>query len=153
MTLNSNYIPGVPGEILNAEVSAALGLPPFSPHEEDFVEAEGEGVGGTRRGLRPRRLEEEAGEEGGPMLTLSGTSSEDEVGEGGAEAAGASAVGGSGGGKGPFDLSVLCTAVSDLNHLMKSTYPVDSRLVDALLWDVDVRRACARNFRSAVARA
>ena len=87
------------------------------------------------------------------MLSLSGTSVGDEVREGGAAVAGASAVKGSGGGKGPFDLSVLCTAVSDLNHLMKSTYPVDSRLVDALMWNVDVRRAGARNFRSAVARA
>lgn len=40
---------------------------------------------------------------------------------------------------GPFDLSVLCTVVSDVNHLMKPTYPVDSRLVDALLWNVEVR--------------
>lgn len=41
---------------------------------------------------------------------------------------------------GPFDLSVLCTLVSDTNHLFKDTYPVDQRLVDALLWDVKVRR-------------
>lgn len=40
---------------------------------------------------------------------------------------------------GPFDLSVLCTVVNDVNHLMKPTYPVDSRLVDALLWNVKVR--------------
>ncbi|CAM9261583.1 unnamed protein product, partial [Hapterophycus canaliculatus] len=39
---------------------------------------------------------------------------------------------------GPFDLSVLCTAVNDANHLMKATYPVDPRIADALLWDVDV---------------
>ena len=40
--------------------------------------------------------------------------------------------------KRPFDLSVLCTVISDVNHLMKPRYPVDPRLVDALLWDVDV---------------
>lgn len=44
-----------------------------------------------------------------------------------------------GGMKGAFDLSVLCTVVSDVNHLLKETYPADQRLVDTLLWDVDVR--------------
>lgn len=137
-------MPEVPGEILNAEVSAALGLPPFSPDEQDYREKERGGLGGARRGLRPRWLEEEAGEAGGPVLSLSaGDGDGSWVGEGGA-VAGAPAVGSSGGGKGPFDLSVLCTAVSDLNHLMKSTYPVDSRLVDALMWNVDVRGAVVK---------
>lgn len=46
---------------------------------------------------------------------------------------------GGGGGRDSFDLSVLCTLVNDVNHLFKDTYPVDKRLVDALLWNVKVR--------------
>lgn len=55
---------------------------------------------------------------------------------------------GGGGRLGPFDLSVLCTAVSDVNHLLKDTYPVDPRLVDALLWSVKVRLVSGHSVRA-----
>ena len=79
-----------------------------------------------RRRRRRRRLEE--GEEEGSRSSVSVSLTGSVEGAGGEE----------GGGKGLFDLSVLCTVISDINHLMKPRYPVDPRLVDALLWDVDV---------------
>lgn len=150
VTLNDNYMPDVVGEILNAEVSAALGLPPFSPIAEGHAQEEGGGPGRTRRRLRARSL-------GGEEKEHAVLSLETSVGDGGGSAGGAGGEGGAGGaavvrsgggagGKGRFDLSVLCTAVSDLNHLMKPTYPVDQRLVDALLWNVDVRELCTSIF-------
>ncbi|CAN0022526.1 unnamed protein product, partial [Scytosiphon promiscuus] len=100
---------------LQREEGAAM----VAPAEEDNREDESSGNGWHRR----RTAESE---------------SEDGEGDGQRADAGEHGDGGSKKERGPFDLSVLCTAVNDVNHLMKATYPVDPRIADALLWGVDV---------------
>lgn len=99
-------------------MSTALGLPPWPREDEQAPD----GVGNrTRiRGLAGSRGL--AGEVGVEIREEGRGIAGDEEGER----------------KGPFDLSVICTVVTDMNHLMKPTYPVDPRLVDALLWNVTV---------------
>lgn len=122
VTLDDNYMSETPsGEILNAEVSAALGLPPWSREDEQPASnPDGDGKRSRIRGLAGSAgsadgVGVEVREEGQAL-----------VGEKRGER------------RGPFDLSVICTIVADVNHLIKPTYPVDKRLVDALLWNVTV---------------
>lgn len=145
ISLFNATIPENPYQILNATVSTALGLPPLrgaaSSDPGEQIPATGEGEHGTeglkedpsrmRDGVRRRlrRAREPRDGEAGSGRELVG------MGFGDGERLSGSGIGR---GAGLFDLSVLCTAVSDVNHLMKSTYPVDPRLVDALLWDVQV---------------
>ena len=114
VTLDGNYIDGL-SSVLSAEASASLGLSP-----------------------RPSSSERLGGGGGGAILM------EEEAMEADGEGEGMGIVMGIGNRHaerdGPFDVSVLCTAVSDVNHLLKPSFPVDRRLVDALLWDVKVRR-------------
>lgn len=64
--------------------------------------------------------------------------SENAPGFGGGEADGHGVTIGTGA-RGPFDVSVLCTAYKDLNALLNlSSHEVDARLVDPLLWNVNV---------------
>lgn len=115
VSLVNATIPGNPDQIINAEVSAILGLPPLpEPAVGDGEISAPRMEGNVRRGLATEL--DVRGEREGTSRSSSGS--------------------------GPFDLSILCTLVSDANHLLKDTYPVDQRLVDALLWDVKVRRVC-----------
>lgn len=134
ISLFNATIPENPYEILNATVSAALGLPPLrgaAPSDEGGTEGLKEDPARMRDGVRRRlrRAREPRDDKAGSGRELV------EMGFGDGERLSGSRIGR---GAGLFDLSVLCTAVSDVNHLMKSTYPVDPRLVDALLWDVQV---------------
>ncbi|CAM9540616.1 unnamed protein product, partial [Ectocarpus sp. 4 AP-2014] len=124
--------------------------------EEEEEEEEEESGGRDDIQVTGRRREQTGSEDGGGPCAVDGMGSarqreggdaEERHGSrglGGAELSGRVSVEGgegTGGGRGrggPFDLSVLCTAVNDVNHLLKATYPVDPRLADALLWDVDV---------------
>lgn len=141
VTLDGNYLPDVPGQIINAKVSAALGLPPWPLAADEHTQAGGGGKHQRKRRvreLRSRGLEEGEKERQSVGLTLSSKEDAAEKGEDRGRLVG-TARGGGTGSEGPFDLSVLCTVVSDVNHLMKPTYAVDPRLVDALLWNVGVR--------------
>lgn len=109
-------------QIIDAETAASLGLSSL-PYPDNRALTEEQ----IRR-VRARSRGEFTGTESEPRGL--GDEEGGEIGQGT----------GDGNENGPFDLSVLCTVVNDVNHLMKPTYPVDSRLVNALLWNVKVRR-------------
>lgn len=166
ISLFNATIPGNSEEILNVTVSAALGLPPW-PEDIQGAPPDGEGdklriadavsehqrVGGAQDGLRRKLrakqefidIEAELGGSGvrepslRPLEENGAGDSEEQIFK--RELAEMDKVGDEKTERRArvFDISVLCTAVSDVNHLLKVTYPVDPRLVDALLWNVEVR--------------